>query len=92
MLWSKSIRHDGKLFSICQCTEYMYAEYGPKAMLRHVTMLDEVGQTVGSSVLKKTSTELLFKSLCFLDNSIYIIFKKCSGYCKLKVLKNSIIF
>ena len=43
MLWSKSIRHDGKLFSICQCTEYMYAEYGPKAMLRHVTMLDEVG-------------------------------------------------
>ena len=31
-----------------------YAEYGPKLMLRHVTMLDdEVGQTVGSSVLKK---------------------------------------
>ena len=23
MLWSKSIRHDGKLFSICQCTEYI---------------------------------------------------------------------
>lgn len=30
-----------------------YAEYGPKLMLLHVTMLDEVGQTVGSSVLKK---------------------------------------
>ena len=25
-------------------------------MLRHETMLDEVGQTVGSSVIKKTST------------------------------------
>ena len=52
MLRSKSIPHDEKLFSICQLNTY--AEYGPKLMLRYVTMLDdEVGQTVGSSVLKK---------------------------------------
>ena len=49
MLWSKSIRHDGKLFSI-QC----HALNTSQLMLRHITMLDdEVGQTVGSSVLQK---------------------------------------
>ena len=62
-------------------------------MLPHVTMLDdEAGQTVGSSALKKTPTELLLKSLYFLDNSIYIPFKQCSGCCKLRILQNGIIF
>ena len=49
MLWSKSIRHDGKLFSI-QC----HALNTSQLKLRHITIMDdEVGQTVGSSVLKK---------------------------------------
>ena len=49
MLWSKSIRHDGKLFSIqCHALNTYAADVAACNMLD-----DEVGQTVGSSVLKK---------------------------------------
>ena len=49
MLWSKSIRHDGKLFSIqCHALNTYAADVAACNMLD-----DEVGQKVGSSVLKK---------------------------------------
>ena len=50
MLWSKSIRHDGKLFSI-QC--HALNTYAADVAACNNMLDDEVGQTVGSSVLKK---------------------------------------
>ena len=92
MLWSKSIRHDGKLFSICQCTEYIRRIQSKT----DVAACNNVRRWRGtySWIVGpwKTPTEILLKSLYFLDNSIYISFKECSGCCKLRVLQNGIIF